>query len=173
MIQWRKIISFDFYHIPKLSIGFNSFGDAILLNFWFLEADAILVSWTWSQAQKCHSFAQRMQQNRKGEKKYIESDKFHYNYKYILNNDLRNCCESKCNTAKLVKFLQLAKLLMFGWANSACVQRYLLLGVTCTYTVILWLLSHNFSINKDWIKKIKKILLLLNINKMLINLNTF
>ena len=23
MIQWRKIISFDFHHIPKLSIGFN------------------------------------------------------------------------------------------------------------------------------------------------------
>ena len=23
MIQWRKIISFDFNHIPKLSIGFN------------------------------------------------------------------------------------------------------------------------------------------------------
>ena len=25
MIQWRKIISFDFHHIPKLSIGFNIF----------------------------------------------------------------------------------------------------------------------------------------------------
>ena len=24
MIQWRKIISFDFHHIPKLSIGFKS-----------------------------------------------------------------------------------------------------------------------------------------------------
>ena len=24
MIQWRKVISFDFHHIPKLSIGFNS-----------------------------------------------------------------------------------------------------------------------------------------------------
>ena len=23
MIQWKKIISFDFHHIPKLSIGFN------------------------------------------------------------------------------------------------------------------------------------------------------
>ena len=23
MIQWRKIISYDFHHIPKLSIGFN------------------------------------------------------------------------------------------------------------------------------------------------------
>ena len=23
MIQWRKIISFDFHHIPKLSIGFK------------------------------------------------------------------------------------------------------------------------------------------------------
>ena len=23
MIQWRKIISFDFHHIPKLFIGFN------------------------------------------------------------------------------------------------------------------------------------------------------
>ena len=23
MIQWRKIISFDFHHIPKLPIGFN------------------------------------------------------------------------------------------------------------------------------------------------------
>ena len=23
MIQWRKIISFDFHHMPKLSIGFN------------------------------------------------------------------------------------------------------------------------------------------------------
>ena len=23
MIQWRKIISFDFHHIPKLSIAFN------------------------------------------------------------------------------------------------------------------------------------------------------
>ena len=23
MIQWRKVISFDFHHIPKLSIGFN------------------------------------------------------------------------------------------------------------------------------------------------------
>ena len=25
MIQWRKIISFDFHHIPKLSIGFKIF----------------------------------------------------------------------------------------------------------------------------------------------------
>ena len=24
MIQWRKIISFDFHHIPKLSIGFKA-----------------------------------------------------------------------------------------------------------------------------------------------------
>ena len=23
MIQWRKIISFDFHHIPQLSIGFK------------------------------------------------------------------------------------------------------------------------------------------------------
>ena len=33
MIQWRKIISFDFHHIPKLSIGFNSLNIAKRLTF--------------------------------------------------------------------------------------------------------------------------------------------
>ena len=31
MIQWRKIISFDFHHIPKLSIGFNAPTNMVIL----------------------------------------------------------------------------------------------------------------------------------------------
>ena len=34
MIQWKQTISFDFHHIPKLSIGFNIVEDRF--NFFIL-----------------------------------------------------------------------------------------------------------------------------------------
>ena len=39
MIQWRKIISFDFHHIPKLSIGFN----IIILNIIIIIVTIIII----------------------------------------------------------------------------------------------------------------------------------
>ena len=43
MIQWRKIISFDFHHIPKLSIGFN------ILKYrpTFASRPQVFIRWWW------------------------------------------------------------------------------------------------------------------------------
>ena len=43
IIQWRKIISFDFHHIPKLSIGFNIFWRRALNYVAFYSFSLILI----------------------------------------------------------------------------------------------------------------------------------
>ena len=43
MIQWRKIISFDFHHIPKLSIGFNKPLSNIILPPWDTTVENLML----------------------------------------------------------------------------------------------------------------------------------
>ena len=54
MIQLRKIISFDFHHIPKLSIGFNhlKFLDYILMVMTGWKMILLNVSYTCKQPKK-------------------------------------------------------------------------------------------------------------------------
>ena len=47
MIQWRKTLSFDFHHIPKLSIGFKRWriGDPKIIIQTFKIYFAVILQW--------------------------------------------------------------------------------------------------------------------------------